>query len=326
MVNKRSKKTGKRVRGKRTKSTKVRPPRQRGTQTLAKTQSLLSKSSVHATNTRNICSLVDPFCTSSLGFLYPDGSGGFSAPYQSKYFITLATNSNGNAALLFDLGQPSQHYATASGIDAGTLNVTWGTIYGDPNYSFFNSNYIAYRVVSAGIKVLTTESYLNASGTLLVGFSPTTYQSGTYNCSNLSNYISAEMLAVRDCKVTMIAKAIDKVVAREFAPLSYTADTDPSFFNIFLGITGGVASTTIMSIEVRVNYEFKPNVGNANNNMAMMSKPDSPNLVRAANLLNTELPPVIQGNASSLVESLATKLGTKMMSAASTMASDLMEF
>ncbi len=252
-----------------------------------------------------ICALTDPFCSHALGARYPDGNGGFTIPYQSRQFVAITTDANGAAGYLFQMAQPSAQYVPWSSINAGTGAVTWGTAQTDAQYTTFGTNFVSYRVVSAGLRVMTTQAWTSATGLALIGYGSAPSSSGTYQVSNPTGLLWAEALPVRDLKCAVVGKFSDNYDSHNFDPLNSVNNYEFIMYPVFIGLSGCSASTNVMIVEVIVNYEFRALPGNAMQQMAHQSPPANPGLLQMASQALTAIKPVIVGEASKAIGDIA---------------------
>jgi hypothetical protein len=259
----------------------------------------------------SVCALTDPFCPHAVGSVYPDGNGAYSVPFQSRYFVPITTDANGNAAELFDLGWPGYQLYIASSINATTGVATFAAAITDPNYATFVANFESYRVVSAGIRVMTTMPWTTAQGVYVTGLAGSAVGAGVFPVNNPGAYLEGEVFAVRDAEIFILGRPMDKFTARTFQAITSSGPAYPIYLPIFVGINGGTATSVVGNIEVVINYEFRTLPSSAMNQMSTLTPADRPALTTISNQVATRVPPFVIAKGSS---DFGQKIGQTAMS------------
>jgi hypothetical protein len=234
-----------------------------------------------------------------VGAVFPDGNGAYSVPFQTRYFTPITTDANGNGAALFQLGEPEYQLYNASSINASTTAVTWGTVISDPNYSTFTANFDSCRIVSAGIRVMTTMPWTTAQGVYVTGLAGSGGATGVYVCNSPGAYLEGEVFAVRDAEIFILARPVDKFICRQFGPFSQGTGTVPIYLPIFVGINGGAATAVVGEIEVIVNYELRALPQSVMNQMTTFTPADRPQLAAISNQVAAKIPPFVISKGTS---------------------------
>lgn len=206
-----------------------------------------------------VCGLTDPFCDHAKGARYHDGNGTHSLAYPQKRMIPLATNANGELAMLLLPNYNNEWYLF--GTTAGGVNTYSGTMTGAPVLG----NVSNYRIVSWGFTIKHVTTPLTASG--LISIRGLGSQLGTSYGNVDGHTLNADVISdipLQDCKnVAVVGRRANNTSAFYTAPNS-TAVVGSTPINYFgpgwdvyqIYITGAPASVTVAYLELTLNFEI----------------------------------------------------------------------
>lgn len=212
----------------------------------------------HDTLSRQVCSLVDPFCQAAFGAKFPDLSTVRSMPYAYRYSTALTTDVNGNACIMI---VPAWN----NNIAVSAIPVTFPATFS--NFTALTPSLTPdqYRIVSMGCILRSTAAPLSASGMVRVrglatqnGASLTSIDPFTYNV-DFSNDTS-----LYNTKETAVFFRRTSIQAQEFTRPSTTNAVSGPVTNyvgngwgpVNISVIGGPVSSACLTIEVTIHYEL----------------------------------------------------------------------
>ncbi len=215
----------------------------------------------------DVCTLTNPFCPSARGAKWPDRNTAPTISATLEGAVTVTTDANGNAMLTFS---PN----LTAGIYSYTVNGTTGA--GSSPVQIVYSGYddwtpSEYRIVTAGIEVLSTVSMTASQGIYRV------CQLGSRVAAVIPNAFSFQYPALKEkplredgqlCAVFMEGGP----ESRNFQPW---VDSEPEntydWSSLMVAITGAPASTAVARIHYTINVEMRFDASNAMNRLAKPS-------------------------------------------------------
>lgn len=279
---------------------------------IPKTLTLPSKSMVE-----KVCSVNDPFCKSAIGAKYFETGKVRTLSYSQHYRTVIATDSNGNGAVLV---LPAYARYPCVGSMVGTA-ASFTNIYGSP--AITEATVKSYRIVSYGIIVRGTATPMTASGMVRVrtfdavnGSTFATIQVESYNCAEYE-----DIPLSRCTEVAIQGKRLDDTSSF----LKPTTDTisgvlvadwkSPGFSSILIAVTGGPASTSPVDLEVFFNYEltFADDDGMAQ--IATHSPPALPMIKEAAELVSSETKAIFKNGMKALAQNTLKSAANALLQA-----------
>lgn len=241
---------------------------------------------------RAVCAITDPFCPAARGARYPDGNASRTLGAQAISFVQVSTNDVGTAVFAFTPGAPYTHCWAAAA--AGAVSGTFPNVYqeaGTGVASWFTSIATQFRVVSAGVEVMSLSNPMNAKGVVIAQESPDQAILGT------AYDVTATGLAeAADCIVMPFANFKSFTwTARPGGPQSrqfqaFTPNTGDSSYDwtrLKLLISGAQASTAVLQLRIVVNYELVLLSGQAATNLARPAPPMNPSIIAATQIVQS---------------------------------------
>jgi hypothetical protein len=209
---------------------------------------------------------VDPFSPQAQGAKIFDSVASHSIPFQCRQLATVTTDANGLAAIgcfpNLQLAYQLDNTWTATVVN------TWGTptVYPEAVSTLANGQ---YRVVSFGARIIGTVAPLNAQGVVsiftMADFVPNNFDTG----GSLTEKVTRVPLAGLNHTWVSKPKHGDSPVL----PVGNTDSDLPGFTHLVVAVSGGPASTAVITVETCLNIEWYPNPGNA---MTRISTPAAP--------------------------------------------------
>ncbi len=262
-----------------------------------------------------ICALIDPWHSCAPSAKIPDASSTGSLTASVRMMVPIQTNADGDALYWF------QPVLNSIGVQATLVAgvVTAQTALASvPYYADYQTNCTTYRVVSFGMRYMTTQAWTNAIGICIVTDSQTSSVGSVGMYANAMNMSKInEMLALRDCKVTWIGRP----VSNQWNNFIGITNAGHSFSIPILSVSGATASSIVGYAEVCFNVEFtiKPNTV-----AALFPTPtakNNPPLLQIANAAQNSLDPVKPGASltdyiKATVAQAAREYGPQIMEAA----------
>lgn len=185
-----------------------------------------------------------------------DGNTARSLTYQSKDIYPVTTLGTGDA-LLIVTPIPNRSFASMATEASGAVT-TWSGYTTNSFYNAYNATGGAWRVVSYGFRLYTTQAWTSATGTYIVtetGATDITSSTGQVVASmSLGN--TSKSFAVRDANITGIGRPSG--VAATLYQASFTTNDYNDWTSFMIAVTSATASVTIANVEVTVNYEWMP--------------------------------------------------------------------
>jgi len=199
-----------------------------------------------------VCATSNPFCAAAKGAKLTDSDTSPSITYRVSQLVPITTDANGYQAMMIG-ASPASAYFLATTITAGTVAV-WGSGNNNSFYSQLSNNIVKWRVVSAGVRIRTTQAWTAATGYYTLSEVSNLSTTQLPDCGATTYGLRAEMIPLRDANVAAIMRPQGKV-AEDYQSISTTAYTHTAFL---LTTSGATASTTVGQIELIVNYEYVP--------------------------------------------------------------------
>lgn len=205
-----------------------------------------------------VCGLTDPFCTHAIGAKLPDGSNARSLTYPLHLSTTMATDSLGNASMIF---VPNYLYApfTQASVITGVV-----ATYSDPLVLGSRlANVSGYRITSFGVKLRGISAPLTTSGTLAIrGFGQKAgAQLGTTSTVGFAVDWYEDVSLRKADEVCIIARKLDGTSDFFSSVLETTPSSDltdwvsPGWGAFQVSVVGGPASVNVLTAEIFLNME-----------------------------------------------------------------------
>jgi len=209
--------------------------------------------------TRQVCSLVDPFCQAALGAKFPDISSVRSMPYQHRTSFSVTTDAGGNFGGFI---LPGWNSVWCPGNNPLLFPQTFGVMVsaGAPNLTP-NS----YRIISMGFIARNTATPLSSSGLVRIrGFSTLnggalgTVDVGTYSCdfSNDTPLQDTHETAVFLRRTHATAADFTRPTVTSVAGANISTWVSPGWGPVCVAVIGGPVSSTCLNLELIINYEL----------------------------------------------------------------------
>lgn len=197
-----------------------------------------------------VCAVYDAFCPAAKGAKIPDQNSASSFPYQTKAIYNVGVDAAGTAMVW--VNWDPRDFVNVGTIAAG-LVTAWTTGDSGPFYTQIQvANISQWRVVSAGLKFKTTQAWSVATGSFIVTDVGAPFVSGIVGQSVTSMTMGrSEFFPIRDADITFLGG----VRGTENTEYKNAYGGDTAINGCILSFSGAVASATIGSIEVVVNWE-----------------------------------------------------------------------
>lgn len=266
----------------------------------------LTKAKTHRSHHAAVCSLMDPFCTHSLGARIPDGSGGFTVPFRTTTVIPCAAVGNAYA-VLFAPDSRGTYYTESTDITNGEFTFS-ASLTGDLAATTFFTDYVSEsRVVSAGARYIPTMS--STATPPLVTVSELNDPSKMLNKANINstaNYGSNRRYLDARSEFCCVARRQDNT-ATDYATVAATASTG-AWTGVLISFNS--APTSVFGyLELIVNWECALRLDDSTKTIAnsIVSKPPPANnvVLAATKAASQSLDTTIQGTVAQASNYLA---------------------
>jgi hypothetical protein len=257
----------------------------------------------------HVSGLVNPFSDSAKGTKIHDENAGKTFPYQVRIVQPLLINEHGAGYTEF---YPSLHEYTA-GVGPTSTNLSASGVLGTtasfstpdiPDYSSLSGVGMRYRIVSWGVRIMSTTDALNAKGRVLIREmdSYQAYASSPGQDVTLLTDNYANVPHTHDMDYTIIPNHVsDKYKQFQAWTTSYydmnaDAANDPPFRAVALTMTGFTGSGSVdtqveaLQAEIVYNIEVLPLVGSIGMRIATDPAPHSNATLEAVHNTRAALP------------------------------------
>jgi len=249
----------------------VRTSRQLGSDINAaygRPNTMSNETGVSSTLVEAVCSQIDPFCGHAVGAKLFDRDGSRTIPNQVRYTLPITTDSSGRAAVQFKT-QLTEFLRSAATFVGSTGEVaTWGTPLDIPDYANYGSYFSSFRVVNAGVRVVCSASLTASQGIVTLITTPGSIDDPDYS---LSNYAEVDRFALAELDAHWIAKPLSST---QSSFISTAATYGDSHNVLTVMVQGAAATTSVLFIEVIMNIELTPALGNSI--MSRLATPAAP--------------------------------------------------
>lgn len=270
---------------------------------------------------RAVCSITDPFCPAARGSKWPDQSAAASLPITVEGIIQVATDANGNAAVLLTPTYP-RGYAVSNVINPTTGLAEFADLVEYASGGDFAGSARAYRLVSGGASLTSTASMMTSQGMMRGLELSGSGASGNNNYEDVElnslSYTSVSTKPVRESGSMFGYFKPSGNEAREFnsfddGGLSISDMSTNDWTALVFAVTGGPASTVVAEIRYVLHLELAFTQGNMMNRFATRPPPPNTMLTNASSY--------VSGKASSFITGVAANVEKTFMSKAISYAS-----
>lgn len=204
-----------------------------------------------------VCGMVDPFCESACGCKLMDDADSRTFSYTSKSRVTVFTNSSGKSAKFIT---PSVDDYASGGTLTGDVVTSWATPVNLPETGSIRGAAVAYRVVSAGVRIYSSVAADQAAGVVMVTTMPKDPDNigppANFDISSLSyEEVTSDSLYGFDKSFVFSSLGTSK---RKFVSTAAGTKANPFWNGIVVAVDGAVAATTVLHCEVTVHLELQP--------------------------------------------------------------------
>jgi len=237
--------------------------------------------------------MVNPFCAEAKGARLPDDDSSNSVGFQIREVITAATNAQGMANKVIKPNPTFSFGSYPGGVgDTGFDFSNGGAFSGYTavaDATSLQSNFSAYRLVSWGVKIMSTGPALTKSGVIrVITSSEKNFEDGVTKNYNGSLFESVVDFPADTEPIYWIAKPIG-VAAREY--VGAPGSTASCSFNSVIILMNGTASVTnALTFEIIYNIEAIVDLKNALSIVARPSEPHRPLAIQAAHHIHSTQP------------------------------------
>lgn len=248
--------------------TKIAPPTKKKRTTRKRRSKLMKTPMVHHQLAEHVCSVYDAFCPAARGAKLFDNNSAPSCTYQTHFTYNIASDANGCA--MYWITPDPQKCINIATVVANAVTA-WSSVDSGPFYGFINGGVVnGWRVVSFGVRYMTTQAWTSATGTLVATDTSQLWSASLVGQGvGQANMDRCKVMPLRDANFTYNAGTR----GTENNNYSTTYTSDWAVNNLIIGIIGATASTTVGTVEIVINYEFLPV---ANSGYATFASPAAP--------------------------------------------------
>lgn len=268
--------------------------------------------------TRQVCSLVDPFCSAAYGAKFPDISSVRTLGYSHHTSFSITTDAGGNFGGYVLPGWNSlwcpgnnpvlfpQTYAIMLGTGAPTLV---------PN---------GYRIVSMGFILRNTATPLTSSGLVRVrglsalsGASIGTFDVGSYNVdfSDDTALQNTTETAVFLRRTSAAAGDFNRPSTTSVAGANISTWVSPGWGPVSVAVIGGPVSSACLSLELVVNYEVTFDDNDSLQLACTPAAPDNDIVTSAASRVQASVVSVVTAGLQTAANMIERKAKSALMNA-----------
>lgn len=263
-----------------------------------------------------LLSLTDPFSSHAATARYPDQGSGKTLTFQQRIQLSQGSTAAGAAALAIN---PKVNFSILSAASIATNTVTWNGAWdpiGDVSTNLPNSYGLAYRPTSFGVRIANVLGATDSAGYVVIakgGIPPALPSGTTFNPSNFATWDSHPMTHGAEWHVVSnprSANAYDMKLVSDYNLNSSRGDS--TWETVYIFVSGSKASSTVLHIEIYINYEY---VAQEDAVIAQMASPQpllNIPLQTAVNAVQTSHPPSHKG-AQAVVQNFIRREGKKAL-------------
>lgn len=223
-----------------------------------------------------VCATSNPFCPEAEGAKLFDVDTIKSITFHQRQAVSITTDANGAGVIIVGCC-PLASTFKATTIVAGTVTV-WDAGTNNSFYTTYSTTAAKWRVVSAGIKIKTTQAWTAAVGIYALSEIPSFVSTTQFpDVGALNQGLRTELLAVRDTNIGAIMRPQGKI-AEDYQAMSTFIYPHTGFM---LTVSGATASSTLGYIEVIINYEWLPSITSGFQSMASPAAQNVPTVMNA---------------------------------------------
>lgn len=273
----------------------------------SKAKAMVMAPTVAAGLVKATCAITDPFCPAAMGAKYPDSGSSRTMTLQSRGFVTLTTDANGNAAVALG-ASTSDAYVIGSVFNNSNGGVTtWASPTGNQysGLSGLPSNH-KWRIVTFGVRARGLLSPMDASGSMGIIMVPASPVTSTLVGFGLDSQMFTQNLRTNMSDVgglTAVSRGdgISSHLYNDSAVASTaTAATSYGWDVPVVYVRGSKASSSALEVEYVLNWEIMFPFGTTYNLFATPAANDNTTLQMASNAVKTAMRPVIKGGVDKL--------------------------
>lgn len=270
--------------------------------------------SILKSHVEQVCGLTDPFCKHASGAKYPDDSSSRTLAYSDRGMVTLATDANGFAGVLWNPTYSNFPLAfSSSTLDGSGVVTAYSTLASRVLFPSVDE----YRIVSSGFVLRSIAAPLSAAGLVSVRSYGT--EALDLTTAPMLSYGSGEALDVPLRLVNEVAVVTPH--SSEMPQAFYRTASDgttvatwqsPGYDPVSIFVSGAPASTAVLSLEYIVNYEliFSPTTG-----MSLLGTP-APTarqyITSAATRVTSAMKPFAERGMKAIADSVIKAAGTAL--------------
>jgi hypothetical protein len=269
--------------------------------------------------TMQVCSRVNPFCREALGAKIPDESAGYTVPFQSRFFIGLSSDVNGNGATYIQ-PYPASCYTVPLSIAVATGIVTWSAASNSPDYGALSGQFRDMRIVSWGVRSLATQAWTSAQGITIISSvqtTPTADTAAAVAVGAMNNGTDVQTYALRDLDAAFIGKPTDHMwtAFQSVTTIGPEDTTSVPWSQYLITIQQGTPSVVPINLEIVVNLEGRAFTGNVTimNQLATAPVRSNPPLAQIIDSVRQKIPTTIKSTSSTSIDSSIWNLATETM-------------
>jgi len=281
---------------------------------IARQPSIMTQNNLR--HVRGAFSILDPFCVEARAAKRPDGAGGASFGFSVKGMYNISTDANGKAFTIISpglgkFGTNDAVYTPAT----WTTAAAWGII---PGSTFLNNNAGEVRIVSFGVRFISTASMTNCQGLLSVFTLQNPLCSQVYS-NSMGNYADLHVTSLTSGKQVCWTSRPMGANAHNFRPFSEATNTMTNFdwTSFAVEVAGGPVSASVGYLDIIVNVEFTPSAAATNTQSGLQGSlakpiPASPLVLQAQTKVHSMIPTIIEGGVDQL-EKMVTKAASEAL-------------
>lgn len=255
-----------------------------------------------------ICGLTDPFCEHASVARIPDLSATPSFTYSVTSTFDVGLTAQGKGLWIFK-ADPSVPgiYAT---LDASGAVTGWTNAPTPSAWTSLGAEATSFRVVSWGVKYLTTQAWTGAQGVITSG--TIAYEASTItSTSSVAFSNDVQLHALRDANIAFVGRRTDMESTHYIA---YGQDPSDNWNTLVLMFNGGTPSSVCGSVVVTIHVEVRPQANSVSSRLARTALPNVPVAMTAVTAVHEAVPSVVNqalGSISSVIEEEAMKVAAR---------------
>jgi hypothetical protein len=204
--------------------------------------------------------LTDPFSPEAHDARYPDQGAGRTLTFTQKFATVISTDGNGNSAAAFN---PKVNFPFIKSNSIGGTVVTWPATWdagGSIGGNLVNAYGRSYRPTSMGVRVSNLLSATASSGYMVIakgGIPPPVLGTTTISPQGFTGYDVHPMAHGGEWHAVSHPSSARGYTMKDCSEFNTNIQAgDDSWETVYLFVVGSAASTSVLYVELVINYEY----------------------------------------------------------------------